>query len=149
MEAVAKETWNEKAKAILENANDDSKLRFITDGNKKTYDGYAGMCAISATRDKGKGRPKIFDKNPYKTENGEKVENLLDESMGRPYAGCYVNATVELWPQNNKFGKTIRATLLAVQFHDDGDSFGSGSAKGDPDDFEDLSETGDESDLVA
>ena len=149
MEAVAKETWNEKAKAILENANDDSKLRFITDGNKKTYDGYAGMCAISATRDKSKGRPKIFVKNPYKTENGEKVENLLDESMGRPYAGCYVNATVELWPQNNKFGKTIRATLLAVQFHDDGDSFGSGSAKGDPDDFEDLSETGDESDLVA
>lgn len=138
MEEVAKEEWKDKYKSILEKANDDSKLRFLVDGNKKEYDGYAGMIAVSAKRDQSKGRPLIIDKN----------KEPLAETDGKPYGGCYVNATVEVWAQNNKWGKTIRAQLLAVQFSKDGDAFGAGSAKGDPDEFEDLSETGDE-DLVA
>lgn len=160
---VAKEEYGEKAKIVLANANDDSKLRFIIDGNKKEYDGYAGMMAVTATRDKDKKRPKIYDKAPWKKEDADgnwvpwkvgdneesRAENILTQEDGRPYAGCYVNAVIDLWPQNNKHGKTIRAQLVSVQFHDDGDAFGAGSAKGDPDDYEDLSETGDDDDLVA
>ena len=145
MNAVAKEAWKDKAKQVLANADDDSKLRFLVNGDKKAYDGYAGMLCVSATRDQTKGRPLVLDKNP-KLPNGD--DNVLVETDGRPYAGCYVNATIELWPQDNKFGKTIRAQLLAVQFAKDGDAFGAGSAKGSADEFEDLSDSG-EDDLVA
>lgn len=136
-EAVAKEEFKDKWKTVLANADDDSKLRFLIDGNKKEYDGYAGMVAVSAKRDQAKGRPLILDKD--KTE--------LSQTAGKPYAGCYVNATIEVWAQSNAFGKTVRAQLLAVQFAKDGDAFGAGSATGSADEFEDLSDTGDD-DLV-
>jgi hypothetical protein len=142
---VAAEEWKDKAAKVLEAASDDSKLRFIVDGNKKDYDGYKGMLVISATRDQAKGRPQVYNKKP---KNADGTFNLVTETDGIVYAGCYVNATVELWPQNNRFGRTIRAQLLAVQFVKDGDAFGGGSAKGSPDDFEDLSDTG-EDDLIA
>lgn len=145
IEEVAKEQWKDKYKQVLVNADDDSKLRFIVNGDKKTYDGYEGMLVISSTRDQSKGKPLILDKNP-KQANGD--DNVLTQTDGRPYAGCYVNATVEVWAQNNDFGKTVRAQLLAVQFVKDGDAFGA-STKGDPDDFEDLSDTGEEDSLVA
>lgn len=140
---VAKETWKDDYKKVLGKADDDSKLRFLVDGNKKEYDGYENMIAVSATRDQSKGRPLILDKNP-KLPNGD--NNILTVADGRPYGGCYVNATIEVWAQNNKFGKTTRAQLLAIQFVKDGDAFGA-STKGSPDDFEDLSDTG-EDDLV-
>lgn len=145
IEETAKEQWKDKWKQIIEIANDDSKTRFIVDGNKKTYDGYKGMLAISATRDQSNGRPLIVNKKP---KNADGTPNTLTQTDGVIYGGCYVNATVELWAQNNKFGKTIRAQLLAVQFLKDGVAFGGGSAKGSVDDFEDLSDTGDDDDLI-
>jgi hypothetical protein len=140
---VAKETWKDKAAAIMKNANEDKRTRFIKDGDAETYDGYAGMVHIRALRAKDKGRPLILDKKPKKEDGSD---NILTQDDGKPYAGCYVNATVELWAQDNKYGKTIRAQLLAVQFAKDGDSFAAGS-KGSSDEFEDLSDSG-EDDLI-
>lgn len=152
MEVVAKEEWKDKAKQILANADDDSKLRFIVDGNKKSYDGYENMLCVTATRMQDKKRPLILDKKPWKDETdaaGNKIPNTLTQESGKPYAGCYVNAVIELWAQNNKFGKTIRAQLVSIQFDSDGDHFGSGSTKGNPDDYEDLSTDDDTDGLVA
>lgn len=137
-EDTFKEEFKDKWKSVMANADDDSKLRFLVDGNKKEYDGYAGMIAVSAKRDQSKGRPLLLDKD----------KSELSQTSGKPYAGCYVNATIEVWAQNNQYGKTVRAQLLAVQFAKDGDAFGAGSATGSPDEFEDLS-VGDEDDLVA
>jgi hypothetical protein len=39
------------------------------------------------------------------------------------YSGCYVNVKVNLWGQANQFGRRVNASLLAVQFSADGDSF--------------------------
>ena len=142
---VAKEEWKDKAAAVLKNAQEDKRLRFIKDGDNETYDGYAGMMHIRALRAKDKGRPLILDKNP-KREDGS--DNVLTQDDGRPYPGCYVNASIELWAQDNKYGKTVRAQLLAVQFAKDGDSFSAGS-RGTSDEFEDLSDTGDDDDLIA
>src|ERR1700677_2156958 len=63
-EAVLKEKFKDKWQAVLKNANDDSKLRFIGNGDNKTYDGYEGMLFVSATRDQTKGRPAVYAKNP-------------------------------------------------------------------------------------
>lgn len=139
MQEVAKEEFKDKAAVTLKAASEDSKLRLLVDGNSKTYDGYAGMLALSATRNMEKGRPLVLnnDKTP------------LTQVDGKPYAGCYVNATVELWAQNNRYGKCVRAQLLAVQFAKDGDAFGGGNSKSSADEFEDLSTADDINDLVS
>lgn len=48
----------------------------------------------------------------------------LTEASGRPYAGCYVNASIRLWLQDNKWGKRVNAQLQAVQFYGEGEVFG-------------------------
>lgn len=55
------------------------------------------------------------------------------------YGGCYVIALLDMWAQDNSFGKRINCTLSGVQFYADGDSF-LPQAAAKPDDFEDLSD---------
>lgn len=87
--------------------------RCLRDGNEKTeLEGYGdGTMFLSAAR---KTRPAVVDRN---------VSPVTEED-GIFYAGCYVNATVRLWVQDNKWGKRVNAELRAVQFVKDGDSFG-------------------------
>jgi predicted 2-oxoglutarate/Fe(II)-dependent dioxygenase YbiX len=54
------------------------------------------------------------------------------------YAGCYVNAAISIWIQNNQFGKRVNSNLLALQFVKDGESFGGGGVKVN-DVFDDIS----------
>jgi hypothetical protein len=62
----------------------------------------------------------------------------LAESDNRPYSGCYVNCIIELWAQNNAYGKRINANLLAVQFYKDGQPFGDAGANASVNDFDAL-----------
>lgn len=94
------------------------KMHFKTclrDGNEKPeMDGYGdGVMFISASR---KTRPAVVDR----------AVNPITEEDGIIYAGCYVNATIRLWVQDNKWGKRVNAELRAVQFVKDGESFGAG-----------------------
>ena len=59
------------------------------------------------------------------------------------YAGCYVNAVIELWFQNNGFGKRVNANLLGVQFFKDGEPFGD-NAGASADDFDAFGDDDDE-----
>lgn len=129
MIAVAKEKWGTKAQATLLGIRGNSQKCCMADGDAKGYDGYEGNWALSTTRPQEKGRPLVVDQS----------KNPLVAADGKPYAGCYVNASVELWAQDNQYGKAIRATLLGVQFLRDGDAFGGGSAP-DPEDFEEIAE---------
>lgn len=94
------------------------KMHFKTclrDGNEKAQmDGYGdGVMFISASR---KTRPAVVDRA---------VSPIVEED-GIIYAGCFVNATIRLWVQDNKWGKRVNAELRAVQFVKDGESFGAG-----------------------
>jgi hypothetical protein len=80
-------------------------------GKAKEYDGYEGMFVISSSN---KNRPTVVDRDL----------TPLVEGDGRPYAGCYVNASITLWTQDNQYGKRVNANLRAVQFVRDGDAFG-------------------------
>ena len=108
----------------------------LHNGSTKAYDGYDGNFFISAASPEDKP-PLVLgpDRRP------------LEKSSGKPYAGCYVNAVVEIWAQDNKFGKRINASLKGVQFARDGDAF-SGSPAATVDDFEDISEGATADDLV-
>tara|TARA_R100001244_G_scaffold105389_1_gene78162 strand:+ start:1195 stop:1728 length:534 start_codon:yes stop_codon:yes gene_type:complete len=96
----------------------------LKDGDTIDYDGYAGNMSIKASSTK---RPMVLgaDKAP------------LTEDDGKPYAGCYVNAIVELWGQKNQFGERVNANLLAVQFAKDGEPFGDG-VTASVDDFDEI-----------
>jgi hypothetical protein len=135
VEETAKEKWTEKKfQPILKQIQSQSNKYCLSDGDTKTYDGYAGMIALSASRDAEKGKPLVLDRN----------KSPLSPEDGKPYAGCFVNATVEIWCQDNKFGKAVRAQLLAVQFAKDGDAFAAGGVA-NPDDFDELADQGEES----
>lgn len=87
----------------------------LRDGSEKSdTPGYGeDVMFISARTDK---RPHVVNRDM----------SPLNEDDGKPYAGCYVNATVEVWPQDNQYGKRVNAKLRAVQFVKDGAEFGGG-----------------------
>jgi hypothetical protein len=103
---------------------DDKKC--LKDGDDFEYVGYAGHMSLKASSNK---RPLVIDRD----------KSQLTEEDGRLYAGCRVNATIELWAQNNTYGKRINANLLAVQFYKDDEPFADGE-KGSVDDFDVIDE---------
>lgn len=125
-EVVAKEKFGDKANSELAAIRAKDK-GVIHDGNTKAnYDGFEGQMFVST---RSKTRPSIVDRD----------RSPLVAADGRPYSGCYANVIVEVWAQNNAYGKRINAQLMGVQFVKDGDSFGAGGRAADPDDFPDLS----------
>lgn len=126
--AVAKEKWGAKADGILAELKKKGRVCYVegpkTNGNGEVYDGFEDMHSFNASN---KARPLILDRD----------KTPLSAADGKPYGGAFVNASVELWAQDNNFGKRINATLKGVQFVRDGDAFG-GGAPASPDDFDDL-----------
>ena len=124
IDAVAKEKWGAKADAILKQLRAADKTALHDGDMKSTYDGFEGMLYVSA---RNAVRPTVLDRD----------KAPLVAADGKPYAGCYVNAVLELWAQDNAFGRRVNATLMGVQFHGDGDAFAGGGAASD-DDFDDV-----------
>lgn len=124
IQRVATEKWKDKAPGLLKSLYATEKL-CLRDGDNKEYDGYAGMMYVTS---RNKARPIVVDRRC----------NPVTEADGLVYSGCYVNARVELWAQDNANGKRINAKLLGIQFVRDGDAFGAGSAPAKPTDFSDL-----------
>lgn len=91
--------------------NDKWCLRDGIDKGRPEYDGYMVLSANN------RGKPTVID------DRGSGV--ITDEEDSSIYAGCYVNAKVRLWAQNNKYGKRINAELVAIQFQKDGEALGS------------------------
>ncbi len=95
----------------------------LRDGDQEDYDGYEGMMYVAASNSR---RPTVIDRD----------RSPLTEEDGKPYSGCYVNAIIRIWCQDNEFGKRINASLEGVQFVKDGEAFG--AAPLDADSFDDL-----------
>lgn len=126
--AAGIEKWAGKSADILRKllATDKTCLR---DGdNKSEYDGFSGMMYVSS---RNKTRPQVRGKDA----------GLIDAKDGIIYGGCYVDAVIEIWAQDNQYGKRVNASLKGVQFRRDGDAFAGGAPLSD-DDFEDLTEQG-------
>jgi acyl-CoA synthetase (AMP-forming)/AMP-acid ligase II len=133
MDAVGREKWGDKwttTKKLLEKQD---RLALHDGDLKAKYDGFAGNYFISANA-KEDTPPTIIDRD----------RSPLTARSGRPYAGCYVNASLDFWPQKDhpKGGSRINAQLRGVQFFEDGDAFSAGRPA-DSDEFEDVSEGAD------
>jgi hypothetical protein len=100
----------------------------LRDGDLKTeWQGFAGNLFISAN---SKTKPMVVDADK---------RTALRPQDGRPYAGCYAHASIEIWCQDNKNGKRINASLLAVMFAKHAEPFAGGSLPTD-DEFESVPE---------
>lgn len=112
--AVAKDKWLDKADQVLKGIVGNNQKCCFYDGDTKEYDGFPGHDVLSAKRPQDNGYPKVVD---------TKVSVELRKEDGKPYGGCYVRMKVDIWAQDNQWGKGIRATLIAVQFLKHGDAF--------------------------
>lgn len=92
---------------------------------KSKYDGYAGMFYVCVSNEI---RPTVCNR---------RLEPVVEGDAQFPYSGCYVNGTLTLWLQNNKWGKKINGNLRAVQFVRDGQAFGRAPVAAE-DEFEPL-----------
>jgi hypothetical protein len=96
----------------------------LRDGDLENWEGYADMLYVSANRREADGPPRVI------TNRKDADKKWITARAGEdncPYAGCYVNAIVRVWAQDNEHGKRVNASVEAIQFLRDGDSF-SGAA---------------------
>lgn len=126
IKTVAAEKFGKKADALVASWQNNAQKLCYLDGNLKEYDGFEGMKYLSSHRRQEDRAPTVIDRN----------KSPLTAKDGRPYAGCYVFATVDVWAQVGE-NQGVRCALQGVQFSKDGDAF-SGSAPASPDEFDDL-----------
>ena len=110
---AAADKWGEaKADAAVKGLTAGNKIALIDGDAKGNYDGVEGNMALAAHAQEN-APPRLVD--------GQRI--LLPQNTPLIYAGCYVNASVEIWAQDNQWGKRLNAQLRGVQFVRDGDSF--------------------------
>lgn len=130
--AVLKAKYPQKADAIYKQIQGNPNKFCWQDGDTKEYDGYEGMMALSAKSD---ARPLVIDEQ----------RNPVSEEDGKVYAGCYVNASVEIFTYDNS-GVGVSAQLRGVQFAKAGDAFSAGRPA-DADEFDEVTDGADASDF--
>ena len=133
-EAIGKDKWGAKWPTIKKEIEAKDRLALHDGDTKADYAGFEGNLFVSS---RNKTRPLVIDRD----------KSPLTAQDGKPYAGCYVNGSIELWAQDNNYGKRINASLRGVQFLKDGDAFAGGGAASE-DEFDDIAEGAEAGDLV-
>lgn len=149
--SAATEKWGQQAQAVLQELGKDKKFLRRGDSNLAkdgtVRQGFAGMLYAAA---KNKVQPAIIARNfvngqpVFLTEHGQGMQNnrvIEGQSFKVPYGGCYVNATIDVYPHDKVGqGKGVFASLIGLQFLRDGDAFAGGGASAS--EFEDLGDDG-------
>lgn len=128
---VATAKWGAKAAATLKSITGNNMKYCYRPEGEKDYSGYEGHCFFKASNTV---RPTVIDRD----------RTPLTQADGKPYSGCYVNASVEFYA-HSKGG--IACSLKGVQFCRDGDAF-TGGGVANPEDFDDLSVDADAHDFA-
>jgi hypothetical protein len=106
---VAKtEKWGEKIPKLQAD-----KL-CVKDGDQMEGEETDGCWVLSASEENA---PQVLDRDG---------KTRLVEADGKIYSGANARVLVNLWAQDNKYGKRINANLYAVQFVAHGEAFGKG-----------------------
>jgi len=118
--AVATEKWGPKGAAIAKQLAADKKSAWVEGAYKNkdgdAFDGFDGNFFLSTRSEKL--RPTALDRQGQPVTETDRVI----------YGGCYVHASVDIYAQDNKWGRRINAVLRGVKFYADGEGFGGSSA---------------------
>lgn len=123
--AVAQEKWGAKAAQMIAAMTAQDKHPLHNGDSKANYDGFPGNFFVSCRSVK---KPLVIDRD----------RTPLDQSSPILYSGAYVNAIIDLWPQDNKFGKRVNAQVQGIQYFGRGDAFSGGGVVASQDEFADL-----------
>lgn len=110
------------------------------DGDLESYEGYEGHLYVSGRSPAD--RPPTLISN---RRGGDGKWIRVKPQDGLLYSGCYVNAIVRLWAQDNEHGKRVNASIEAVQFFKHGDAFG--AQRVDADEAFDDDDAGEEGEI--
>lgn len=111
--SAAGDKWGAKAAEIVTGLKAGNKLCLHDGDSKADTPGYKGNHFINASN---KVKPAVVDRQ------GREVT----AASGVIYPGCYGDVVLEIWAQDNQFGKRINASLLAVVFSKDGERLAGG-----------------------
>jgi hypothetical protein len=128
---VAEDQWKDKAESVLKMLTEDGKVCFVEKvyRSKKTgepYNGFAGAHYLSARN--AKTRPTVFDRTAQEVNDLGEIKRLI-------HSGAIVNAKVDIWAQDNKWGRRINCSLGGVMFAEAGENFGGGGSVASANDF--------------
>ncbi|MEI6282946.1 MAG: ssDNA-binding protein [Alphaproteobacteria bacterium] len=132
---AATEKWGAKAEAVLKSLKADKKVCFVEapylNKNGDAYDGFEDKFYLSSRNSDLKPSTFSASGQPVSAEDGV------------IYSGCFVDASVEIYAQDNKWGRRINCSLRGVRFANPGNSFGGGTVAsasefGPVSDFEDF-----------
>ena len=134
IKAEAKEAWKDKADSVLAMLVEDGKVAYSRREyrSKKTGEPYAGfektfyLGSRNATV-----QPSVYD------QYGEPVTGKA-EITRKAFSGAVVNASIEVWAQDNKWGRRINCSLRGIMLTGEGQSFGGGSGAASADEFASL-----------
>jgi hypothetical protein len=135
IDAVGKAKWGEKWPTIKKEMKAGNKLLVHDGDTKASLAGYEGNLFLNAYNTV---RPTVVDRD----------RSVLVAADGKPYSGCYVNVKLDIWAQDNSYGKRINAQLQGIQFVKDGEAFSGGGTSADASDFEEIADGADADDLA-
>ena len=107
-QAAKVEKWGDKIPKLA------ADRMCLKDGDQMDGEESDGCWVLSCSEEKA---PQVLDRDG---------KTRLTEADGKIYSGCEARVLVNLWAQDNKYGKRINANLHAVQFYAHGEAFGKG-----------------------
>lgn len=132
--------WAGKGDQIFEQLLREGKVCYSTEPYRNKdgdiYDGFEGMHMLSCRSEKLK--PTVKDRFNNDVTEGQ---------TGAPYAGCIGHAAVDVWAQDNQWGRRINCTLQGFMFVEDAPAFSGGRAATD-DTFKGLAQAPAAADFV-
>lgn len=108
---VTKMEWNNDAPKFKETH------LCLRDGDDEEWEGYENHYFVSSGN-----RLKVAVRDIDGTDLT--LDDEFNTPGNKPKSGDYVNAIIEVWAQNNSYGKRINANLVGVQFVKKGERFG-------------------------
>ena len=143
--AEAKEAWADKADSVLAMLIEDGKVAYTRREyrSKTTGEPYAGFEKMFylGTRN-ATVQPSVYD------QYGDEVVGNAAITR-KAFSGAIVNASVEVWAQDNKWGKRVNCSLRGIMLTGEGQSFGGGSGAASADVFAGLAKAkADASDIL-
>lgn len=135
IEEVGKAKWGAKWPAVKKELTAGGKLLVHNGDSKASLAGYEGNLFLNAYNTV---RPTVVDRD----------RTPLTAQDGKPYSGSFVNAIIDIWAQDNSYGKRINAQLQGIQFVKDGEAFSGGGTAADASDFEEIADGADADDLA-
>lgn len=128
--AEATETWKDKAGGILKMLEEDGNVAFVKKvyRSKKTGEAYQGFEGMHYLSTRTKTQPSVYDQYREQLTTKGEIER-------QAHSGAIVDASVEVWCQDNRYGRRVNCSLRGIMLTGEGTNLSGGSSPASADEF--------------